>query len=525
MHAAKDSRFLVVDDFEPMRTLIRNNLMAIGFKQIAVVADGDEAIRYLENKPVDCIIADWNMPRMKGIELLRRVRAQRQYEQPHFMMVTADGGREMVNTAIAEGVDQFLVKPFTQASLRSKVLAMLGREPRQPTHASDPAPQPTEPQPTEPQPTNPLAAEADPVVEPDKPLVLVVDDAPANLDLLVETLKADYRIKAARDGATALRICASEPKPDLVLLDVIMPEIDGYEVCRRLKADQSSAAIPIIFLTAKSDIVDITQGFELGAVDYITKPANPAVLKARVATHVSLKLARDSLEERIDTLLENARLREDVERITRHDLKSPLSAIIGTSENIISSNWLPIEQKQQVSDIRDASLKMLGMINRSLDLYKMETGSYPLQPKRTNLADLVHKSVDDARLEANRRGIKILYLAPESCHAMAEEMLCVSMLANLLRNALEASPDDAEVNVEVIQAEQCSIRIHNQGEIPQQIRQTLFDKYVTAGKQGGTGLGTYSAKLMAETQGGDIEVISDSATGTTFIVRLPAAPA
>lgn len=144
-----------------------------------------------------------------------------------------------------------------------------------------------------------------------KPTILVVDDTPDNITLLCSLLGEQYRNKVATNGAKALKIARSEPRPDLILLDIMMPEIDGYEVCRQLKADPATRHIPIIFLTAKTQEGDETKGFELGAVDYITKPIIPPILMARVHTHLALQDARKFLER------QNEVLEEQVEQRTR----------------------------------------------------------------------------------------------------------------------------------------------------------------------------------------------------------------
>jgi len=127
--------------------------------------------------------------------------------------------------------------------------------------------------------------------------ILVVDDAPENIDLLDGVLNKDYKIKAAMNGEKAIKIAQSENPPDIILLDITMPVMDGYEVCRRLKDDPQTRDIPIIFVTAKSDDSDETKGLEIGAVDYITKPFNPSIIKARVKTHLELKMMHQKVED------------------------------------------------------------------------------------------------------------------------------------------------------------------------------------------------------------------------------------
>lgn len=145
----------------------------------------------------------------------------------------------------------------------------------------------------------------------DKPTILVIDDTPDNLALMQTLLKDLYKVKGANNGERGLKIAASGHPPDLILLDIMMPGIDGYEVCRRLKADAATRDIPVIFLTAKAEVEDEQLGFELGAVDYITKPISPPLVLARVKTHLMLKASADFLRDK------NAFLEQEVARRTR----------------------------------------------------------------------------------------------------------------------------------------------------------------------------------------------------------------
>ncbi len=137
--------------------------------------------------------------------------------------------------------------------------------------------------------------------------ILIVDDTPQNIDVLGTILKPFYRRSVALNGPKALKITTSTNPPDLILLDIMMPGMDGYEVCRRLKEDERTADIPIIFITAKSEVQDETKCFELGAVDYITKPVSPSVVLARVKTLLELMLARDALGRQVGFLEQKAR--------------------------------------------------------------------------------------------------------------------------------------------------------------------------------------------------------------------------
>ncbi len=209
-----------------------------------------------------------------------------------------------------------------------------------------------------------------------KPVILVVDDTPANIQILQEILTPSYKVKVATNGEKALRLAKGDDPPDLILLDIMMPGMDGYEVCRILKSEENTRKIPVIFVTAKEETVDEQQGFDVGAVDYITKPVNPPIVASRVAAHLALRQAMVSLEKQNELLRENERLRDQVERIMRHDLKTPLTAFIGIPGLLKRRKDLPADVLETIAMMEKSGYRMLEMINRSMDLYRMETGSY-----------------------------------------------------------------------------------------------------------------------------------------------------
>ena len=140
-------------------------------------------------------------------------------------------------------------------------------------------------------------------IDSSRPIILTVDDSPENLDIMVGLLRDEYSVKVAANGATALRIASAAPQPDLILLDVTMPDMDGYEVCRQLKANPQTQAIPVIFLTSRHELNDEIQGFSLGAVDYVTKPFKPPVIQARVRTHIELVREKRKTEALLANIL------------------------------------------------------------------------------------------------------------------------------------------------------------------------------------------------------------------------------
>jgi signal transduction histidine kinase len=343
---------------------------------------------------------------------------------------------------------------------------------------------------------------------------MIVDDVESEIDILVEVLGQDYEICVATDGESALEL-ASEICPDLILLDVLMPGIDGYEVCRRLKENPKTRGIAIIFVTVLGEEGQEAAGLGMGALDYITKPFNVNIVKARVRNHMNL--------------IEAGRLKEDVNRIMHHDMRNALSSIVGYPELLLLEGGLTDRQERTLEKIRSAGYALSNMVNLGIQLYKMECGSYEYCPTTVDVAVPVRRILNGLSSLAKQKNISFdlrhdgMPLQPgEKFEIRCEDLLFYSMLSNLITNATEAAPAGSAVTVDMKKENMVEISVHNMGVVPEEIRERFFDKYVTGGKPGGTGLGTYSAKLMAEAHGGDIDMQTSEAGGTTVTVRLPA---
>ena len=223
-------------------------------------------------------------------------------------------------------------------------------------------------------------------------------------------------------------------------------------------------------------------------------------------------------------LEESVRLREEVDRMSRHDLKTPLNAIIGLSRLLREEVEMSKEDADVVARIEQAGLRLLSMINLSLNMFRMEQGSYPFAPKTVSLREVLDQGARDLRAHAAAKKLTVA-IEGENSIAWGEELLCYSLFGNLVKNAIEASPEGGTVSVSLSRAGgEIVVRVHNDGAVPEPIRARFFEKYATSGKSGGTGLGTYSARLMARVQLGDIEMQTAEESGTTLIVRLAAAP-
>ncbi len=357
--------------------------------------------------------------------------------------------------------------------------------------------------------------------------ILIVDDQTNSIEVLRGILSS-YETVHATIGEQALEMVRSDAAPDLILLDVMMPGMDGFEVCRRLKADEKTRDIPIIFLTARGEAEDEVRGLELGAVDYINKPFQTAVVRARVHTHLSLRMAYLELARQLAVQKKRERSQEDLDVITRHDLKSPINGLIGFSELLLSNKKLTERQVNKfLRHIHLFATRLRDTVNKSLDLIKMERGTYQVTAAPVDLLVIL-----DFIVHANDKIIVRKNLHTEIRFAgrplterdrfgvRGEESLCYNLLSNLIVNALEAATAGGLVTISLWRRQQRAvIEIHNPGAVPASVRDHFFEKYVSS-KRSGTGLGTYSAKLMVETQGGEIRMHTSEAEGTTVTVSL-----
>jgi two-component system, sensor histidine kinase and response regulator len=355
------------------------------------------------------------------------------------------------------------------------------------------------------------------------PTLLIVDDQPDNIQVLAGIMRLDYQILYATSGTEALLIAEKE-RPDLILLDIMMPGMDGYQVCEKLQAQPETEGIPVIFVTGLGQTQNEARGFDAGAVEYITKPFSPPIVQARVRNHLLLKQAHDTLIEKNRALEENMRLREEIESITQHDLKAPLNAIIGLPDVVLEADNLTPTQRKLIQQIQKTGYRMLEQINRSLDLYRMEQGLYELKPEAILLEPLLRNVRLELESLGEKLGVEVIIQGDKGVAVMGEELLLLSLFANLIKNALEAAPGGSSVTVSgsAGEVEYC-VSIHNQGTVPDAIRDRFFEKLTTAGKSGGTGLGTYSARLITEIFGGKITMDSTEEGGTTVTVFIPAA--
>jgi CheY-like chemotaxis protein len=515
---AEHTVFLVVDDADSMRKINSNQLTRLGARQIVLANNGREALAILNTRRVDVIVSDWNMPVMTGLELLLAVRSDPRTAHLPFIMITAECEREQITRLIDSGVSSILIKPYNPQNLTQQLEQAMRHRPR---HQPLPPPAPAVPAGVA------LAA----ALGKRRPTLLAVDDLPENLGLIAGLFKPGYRVRLAQDGQTALNICTSSTPPDLILLDVMMPNMDGFELAEQLRSHPQASQIPLIFTTAMNDPEALQRGLELGAVDFVHKPLDMRLLKLRVGNLLRHVERHNRVQAECNELLLQARLREEVEQITRHDLKAPLSAVLGIAHGLLDGGNLLPGQKRMLRLLEDNTQQALNLINLSAALYRIETGRFELQPEAVDVAAMLTRMVEALRVTYQAKALVIELCLPDTLEAplpqaWADPLLCYSLLSNLLKNACEAAPLGSRVRVEMLDDEQIGLRVENQPAVPAEFRPVFFDKYSTRDKQGGSGLGTYSARRLAQAQGGSLDLqVDEQQNLTCLLLGLPSVAA
>lgn len=359
--------------------------------------------------------------------------------------------------------------------------------------------------------------------------ILIVDDVPTNIQLVASILAPfEYELSFANSGQDALGQIA-ETSFDLILLDVMMPGLDGLEVARRLKDNEFTRHIPIVFLTAKSDEDSIVEGFTVGAADYVTKPFNPAELVARVQTHLALKQTQDQLRHRNVELAEAIQMKNRLLSIASHDLKNPLSAVNGFA-SMLERN--PSVQKEKdlvdmVSFISRAARRMNTLISELLDTAALEMGKFDLKLGSLDPIQIVREVISDnaSLAEAKQQSLK---LSGKSSLIDGDIRRLKQVFDNLVSNAIKYSPKGAEINIELSETATTSeLRVIDHGPgFSEQDQEKLFGYFqrLSARPTGGevsTGVGLAIVKQIVELHHGDILLEKTSDQGSTFLVRLP----
>lgn len=359
--------------------------------------------------------------------------------------------------------------------------------------------------------------------------VLVVDDTLENLRLLAGMLgAAGYEVRPVPSGRQALQAARQSP-PEVILLDITMPEMDGFETCARFKAEEALREIPIIFLTALTDTADKIKAFKAGGADYITKPFNIEEVLARVNVHVGLRRASVELKQSLDKLRALEHLRDNLVHMVVHDMRSPLTAMLGHLELLAmdAGPRLDDNARKDLTAVTESAQAVNAMANDLLDVSRLEAGQLPLNVQAHDLSDIAAAVRRDLAGWARQRPLEIESAGATTSRCDAGVMRRV--LTNLLNNALKHTPASGRIWVRINCANgRARVEVHDEGPgVPTEARQRIFEKFGTVTTRSdrtyhSAGLGLAFCKLAIEAHGGTIGVDSRDPCGSVFWLEWPA---
>jgi two-component system sensor histidine kinase/response regulator len=356
--------------------------------------------------------------------------------------------------------------------------------------------------------------------------ILIVDDVPKNIQLLGSILKEEaYDLEFATSGKEALEWLDSK-QFDLVLLDIMMPEMDGFEVCRRIKANPASREVSVIFLTAKADFQSIIQGFELGAVDYITKPYNRKELLVRVRTHLTMQHQRKQLELTFS-------FEKKIFSIIGHDLRSPIGNIRTYIEAfLLVNNKLDESVSVLLKDLYLLSDNAFNLLENLLNWAKSQSGGIDCRPQHENISSLIKNVMALFALQAENKRIELKYEDTDTMMGFFDPELISVVIRNLVSNALKFTPRGGVVTLHAHQTkdgdqERLVVQVSDTGAgMSSKIIENLMNKnvhFTTYGtdNEKGSGLGFQLCKEFVALNQGRIWIESKPNTGSNFYISLP----
>lgn len=362
------------------------------------------------------------------------------------------------------------------------------------------------------------------------PKILIIDDIAENIQVAANVLKKNnFNISYAKSGKSGL---AKTEKVDfdLILLDIMMPEMDGFEVCARLKHDEKTRHVPVIFLTAKTDEESLKKGFDTGGVDFITKPFKTAELIARVNTHIQLKMVQEQLSKTNEDIQAANDNKDKLLSIIAHDLRNPFSVLITFSKLIMDSfdEFSKEDILTYMKSFYETSKQGFNILDNLLKWSKSQTGKMEIIPEKLQMFDLTEETITLLNSQAFNKKITLVNQVDENLWVFADTNMVLTVLRNLISNAIKFTNENGEIIVtgeEIGKEVKINVSDNGVGIAAADIKKIfrIDIKHSTSGTKGerGTGLGIVLCKEFIEKNRGTLSVDSKIGQGSTFSFSLP----
>ena len=507
------ARILIIEDEANNLDVARRIVRGAGHEALTAT-DGLAGLEIARRERPDAVLVDLLLPKLDGWSVTRAIREEPWAKKIPIIAVSALAMQADRERAREAGCDDFVTKPYAPAELRVLLGKYFsdGSAPKPATRASEPS-----------------ASGISPAERLGR--VLVVDDEPSNVELIVRRLGGNgYETLTASNGHDAIAIATKE-QPDLILMDIMMPGLDGWQATRLLKGDPKTANIPVVFVTARDRPEDVAQGFEAGGIMYVNKPVEPVELFARVRNAIYMKRLQDDLRNKNEDLKRLESSRQELIGMLGHDIRNLANSVVAFLQLARMGELTPDRPEfAQLLGLSEANIaEVLRMVNALLDVYKMEEGRLEAVAGVNKLADVVKRSFAQLIPEAMAKGISLLERIPEDTTVFIDAGLIVRVLTNLVSNAIKHTPGGGSVTIdaESASADSIVVRVTDTGPgIPEADAAHVFDRFYqtdTGRSRGGTGLGLAFCKLAVELHGGKIGVANGGQPGAIVEFTIPSA--
>ncbi|HEV2010047.1 MAG TPA: response regulator [Candidatus Limnocylindria bacterium] len=507
------ARILIIEDEANNLDVARRIVRGAGHEALTAI-DGLAGLELARREHPDAVLVDLLLPKLDGWAVTRAIREEPWAAEIPIVAVSALAMQADRERAREAGCNDFVTKPYAPAELRAVLNRYFvdGSAPKVATRPAD------------------LPASG---IAPSERLgkVLVVDDEPANVELIVRRLSGNgYETLTANNGHDAIAVATKE-QPDLILMDIMMPGLDGWQATKLLKGDPKTANIPVVFVTARDRPEDVAAGFEAGGMMYVNKPVEPVELFARVRNAIYMKRLQDDLRRKNEDLQRLEGSRQELIGMLGHDIRNLANSVVAFLQLARMGELTPDRPEfAQLLGLSEANIaEVLRMVNALLDVYKMEEGRLEAVAAVNKLRDVVRRSFAQLTPEAMAKGIALVERIPEDTTVFIDAGLIVRVLTNLISNAIKHTPGGGTVTIdaELSSADSIVVRVTDTGPgIPEADATHVFDRFYqtdTGRSRGGTGLGLAFCKLAVELHGGKIGVANGGQPGAIVEFTIPSA--
>lgn len=493
---------LVIDNNGSMRQIMVSMLRAMGMDKVIVANNESQLLTQVATEGINLVVCGWNMPKLNALTVLEKLRKNDSTIKIPFVIVSTIIEQAKIKQAVQLGVSEYLVPPFNKKIFENRVSQAL-KLPIQPT-AIDIS----------------RAINSKRFGLKDNPhelKVLIVDDIADNISIIKEVIKDDYKVKAVLNAKSAMKICLSDSPPDIILLDIMMPEVDGLTLCKELKKNPLTQSIVVIFLTALTETKDVVKGLSLGAVDYITKPIIPEILLARIAVHSKTIIDQRAIQAQIDHLLQQNEHFNHYNKTLYHKINDLLFT---SSQTLASETTSAKPSKTSLLEIKhdvDMSSVLLNQFNILFSL-QLSNGQ-PGAKVRQNISQLILNVMKDLNRTSGQKNIELFETLDDYAELYCDQVLLKVVFSSLFLYTLDSAPRGSKVSINMENNDNfILVTLHNIAQLSRDIISTSLQPSDSI-KQYSTDINIQLAFLAMTQLNNSLYYHSSEKHGTTFYMK------